>query len=104
MPDRSHPTQNGFLSRLGGLLGGAVKNARRPAGSDAPVGQRVPVSFDQDDVDAAAASLAYWWRMSFSDDYSDPQCDAVYWDMPARIALHAVAEDRTRNPRGFQHG
>lgn len=64
---------------------------------------RRPITFDRDDVDAAAARLAYWWRMSFSADYSEPECEAPYWDMPARMALRAVAEDRTRHPEGFHH-
>lgn len=62
---------------------------------------RAPVSFDRDDVEAAAANLAWWWRMSFSDDYSEPQCEAPWWEQAARVALNAVAQDRTRHPKGF---
>lgn len=40
-------------------------------------------------VEAIAANLAYWWRMSFSDDYSEPQCGADWWMGAAKFAATA---------------
>lgn len=48
----------------------------------------------QDSIDAVAANLAWWWRTGNSEDYTEPECEASWWDGSAKIAIAAYKRGR----------
>lgn len=42
---------------------------------------------------AVSAQLAWWWRMTQTDDLMDPRSNAPWWEEAAKVALRAVQED-----------